>query len=183
MAEIAFDTMAAVRRLRDTGLEERQAEAITATVRDGITGGVATKADIEALQAATRADIDALRIAAKADIEALQAETRAEFNALRAETRTEFNALRAETRTAIEALQAETRTEFNALRAETRTAIAGLKAEIRWIKLIGGAILAAVIAGSGFLYSEIRTNRDNISNLMQGQAEIKAILNERLPRE
>ncbi len=172
MAEIAFDTMAAVRRLRDTGLEERQAEAITATVRDGITGGVATKADIDALRIAAKADIDALRIAAKADIEALQAETRAEFNALQAETRAEFNALRA-----------ETRAEFNALRVETRTAIAGLKAEIRWIKLIGGAILAAVIAGSGFLYSEIRTNRDNISNLMQGQAEIKAILNERLPRE
>jgi len=46
MTEIPFDTMAAVRRLRDSGMSEKQAEAITQTVRDGVTGGVATKADI-----------------------------------------------------------------------------------------------------------------------------------------
>ena len=50
MSEIYFDTMAAVRRLRDTGLDEKQAEAITATVREGITGGVATRADIARLE-------------------------------------------------------------------------------------------------------------------------------------
>lgn len=49
MTEIPFDTMAAVRRLRDSGMSEEQAEAITQTVRDGITGGVATKADIAKL--------------------------------------------------------------------------------------------------------------------------------------
>lgn len=50
MTELPFDTMAAVRRLRDAGLDEGQAEAITATVRDGVTGGVATKADIAKLE-------------------------------------------------------------------------------------------------------------------------------------
>lgn len=43
--------MVAVRRLRETGLDERQAEAITSTLRDGITGGVATKADISDVKA------------------------------------------------------------------------------------------------------------------------------------
>lgn len=47
MTEIPFDTMAAVRRLRDSGMSEEQAEAITQTVRDGVTGGVATKADLD----------------------------------------------------------------------------------------------------------------------------------------
>ncbi len=51
MAEIPFDTMAAVRRLRETGLDEKQAEAITVTIRDGVTGGVATKVDIAKLEA------------------------------------------------------------------------------------------------------------------------------------
>jgi len=51
MSDIFFDTMAAVRRLRETGLDEKQAEAITATVRDGVTGGVATKVDIARLEA------------------------------------------------------------------------------------------------------------------------------------
>ncbi len=50
MTEIPFDTMAAVRRLRETGLDEQQAEAIIATVRDGVTGGVATKADVARLE-------------------------------------------------------------------------------------------------------------------------------------
>ncbi len=50
MVDVPFDTMAAVRRLRDTGLDERQAEAIAATVRDGISGGVATRADITKLE-------------------------------------------------------------------------------------------------------------------------------------
>jgi len=161
MAEIAFDTMAAVRRLRDTGLEERQAEAITATVRDGITGGVATKSDIDTLRTATKADFNTFRTTTKAD-----------FNTFRTTTKADFNTFRA-----------ATKSDIDAFRAEIWAEIAGLKTEIRWIKLIGGTILAAVIAGSGFLYSEIRTNRDNISNLMEGQAEIKAILNERLPRE
>jgi len=57
MAELLFDTMAAVRRLRETGMEERQAEAITATVRDGLTGGVVTKPDMLELRAALKDDM------------------------------------------------------------------------------------------------------------------------------
>ena len=46
-ADVAFDTMAVVRRLRDAGIEEAHAEAITASIHAGVTGGVATKADVE----------------------------------------------------------------------------------------------------------------------------------------
>lgn len=51
MADIPFDTMATVRNLRASGIEERQAEAITTAIKDGVTGGVATKADIGAVKA------------------------------------------------------------------------------------------------------------------------------------
>ena len=57
MTEIPFDTMAAVRRLRDSGMSEEQAEAITQTVRDGVTGGVATKADLAELKSELKTDI------------------------------------------------------------------------------------------------------------------------------
>ncbi|WP_419737858.1 hypothetical protein [Ruegeria sp.] len=60
MTEITFDTMAAVRRLRDSGISEEQAEAITQTVRDGVTGGVATKADLAELKAEMKIDIGKL---------------------------------------------------------------------------------------------------------------------------
>jgi len=57
MTELPFDTMAAVRRLRNTGLDERQAEAITETVRDGITGGVATRADLTRLETELKTEL------------------------------------------------------------------------------------------------------------------------------
>ena len=82
MADIPFDTMATVRLLRNSGIEERQAEAITTAIKDGVTGGVATKADIGAL---------------KTDI------------------------------------------------GEIRTEVAELRNELKWIKLIGGAILAVLV--------------------------------------
>ncbi len=50
MTDVPFDTMAAVRRLEAGGFSSEQAEAITQTVRDGVTGGVATKADIARLE-------------------------------------------------------------------------------------------------------------------------------------
>ena len=62
MTDIFFDTMAAVRRLRETGLDEKQAEAITATVRDGVTGGVATKADLAKLEIELKAELKWLKL-------------------------------------------------------------------------------------------------------------------------
>lgn len=50
MADVPFDTMAALRRLEAKGFSSEQAEAITETVREGVTGGVATKADIAELK-------------------------------------------------------------------------------------------------------------------------------------
>ncbi|MYG26988.1 MAG: hypothetical protein F4213_13355 [Boseongicola sp. SB0677_bin_26] len=82
MANTPFNTMATVRLLRASGIEERQAEAITTAIKDGVTGGVATKADIGAI---------------KADI------------------------------------------------VEIRTDITVLRNEFKWIKLIGGAILAVLV--------------------------------------
>lgn len=46
MAEAAFDTLAVTRQLKAKGFDSDQAEAITEAVRTGVTGGVATKADL-----------------------------------------------------------------------------------------------------------------------------------------
>ena len=50
MSDVPFDTMATMRRLKSGGFEEPQAEAITSAIRDGVTGGVATKADLMRLE-------------------------------------------------------------------------------------------------------------------------------------
>ena len=50
MADAAFDTLAVTRQLKAKGFEADQAEAITEAVRTGVTGGVATKADLASLE-------------------------------------------------------------------------------------------------------------------------------------
>ena len=51
MTAAAFDTHAAVKALQAAGFDERQAEAVTATIGDAVTEGVASKADIVRLEA------------------------------------------------------------------------------------------------------------------------------------
>ena len=54
MADVPFDTLAVTRQLKAKGFDPDQAEAITDAVRAGVTGGVATRADIAELQADLR---------------------------------------------------------------------------------------------------------------------------------
>ncbi len=74
-----FDTLAYARRLKEAGVAEAQAEAHAEAVRDAITEGVATKADIARIEddiariedkMATKADLGALR----ADLGTLRAD-------------------------------------------------------------------------------------------------------------
>jgi len=93
MTDVPFDTMATARLLRESGIEERQAAAITTAIKDGVTGGVATRADI----AEVKMDI----VEVRADI-------------------------------------VEGRADIARLESELRT-------ELRWMKLIGGAVLAVLV--------------------------------------
>lgn len=51
MAFSAFDTLSFVKRLVAAGVEQSQAEAHAEAIRDAMTEGVATKADIASLEA------------------------------------------------------------------------------------------------------------------------------------
>ncbi len=50
MTTAAFDTLTYARRLKAAGVDEAQAEAHAEAVRDAITEGVATKADLKDLE-------------------------------------------------------------------------------------------------------------------------------------
>ncbi len=56
----AFDTLSAAHDMEQAGLKREAAEAVAGAIRAG-QGELATKADLDALQAATRADIATLR--------------------------------------------------------------------------------------------------------------------------
>ena len=57
MTSAAFDTLKAVETLREAGVEEAHAKAIAITMRDAVTEGVATKADLRAAVAELKADM------------------------------------------------------------------------------------------------------------------------------
>ena len=92
-AAVTFDTLVAAQNLRTSGLEERQAEAIVATISKAMSETVATKADLELQGAATRADIHAQRSDVKAEIEALRSEFKADMNLFKLSVETRFKAL------------------------------------------------------------------------------------------
>lgn len=60
---LAFDTLKAMKLLKESGFKEAQAEAVVATVRDAVGESVATKADIAELRNATKTDIAEIRTA------------------------------------------------------------------------------------------------------------------------
>ena len=51
MTSATFDTLKAVKALTAAGFDAQQAEAVTDTVRDAMSEGVATRADIAGLEA------------------------------------------------------------------------------------------------------------------------------------
>jgi hypothetical protein len=82
MAISSLDTLDIAKRLKEAGFSEAQAEAVTTVFRDVRTtdlGPLATKADIERLQAATKTDIEAVR----GDIRRLEAKSDSQIELLR----------------------------------------------------------------------------------------------------
>jgi hypothetical protein len=61
MADAVFDTLAVTRQLEAKGFDSDQAEAITEAVRTGVTGGVATKADLAETELRLRGEIAEVR--------------------------------------------------------------------------------------------------------------------------
>jgi len=115
MAEAAFNMIAETRRLRDAGLPQEQAEAVTLAIHAGVTGGVATRADVEALKGAVNRDIEALR----GDVRALDAK--------------------------VDAL--DTKIDGLGDRLDARVDGLGdrLDTELKWIRAIGGVIVAILV--------------------------------------
>ena len=85
------DTLQAARQLEKAGFATPQAEAIVTIVAHAGTR-LATKADIERLEASTKKDIEGLRTELTARMDTKIAEVRAEV----AEVRTDISGLRAE---------------------------------------------------------------------------------------
>ena len=112
---IMLDTLTVARTLTDAGFEPRQADALTAAIR----------------QAAEAGDH-----ASRTDLAELRAESRSDFTEFRAEVRSEIAEFRAEVQSEIAGL----RTEVQSQVAELRTDLAGRDSRLTW--RFAGAMLA-----------------------------------------
>ena len=85
MSALAFDTYAAVKKLKEAGFTEQQAEAQTTLLMDVIAGELATKHNIETVKhniETVRLDIENVRAELKRDIEALRADMKHDMKEL-----------------------------------------------------------------------------------------------------
>ena len=139
MATTGFDTLKVSRELKAAGFNEAQAGAIVRSMAGAFQDGmIATKSDIDKLQASTRADVDKLRTFTTAEFAAV----RVDFDKLRASTTAEFAAVRA---------------EMDKLRVSTTADIANLKAEVfRALWIQGSGIVGIHLAIGGLLSAAIR---------------------------
>ena len=154
MAEAAFNTIAEVQRLRDAGFEQTQAEAITLSIHSGVTGGVATKADIEVQSAETRAEIAEVRTEiaeVRTEIAALDKKIEVQGATLEAKIDKQGATLEAK----IDKQGGELRTEVATVRGEIeslRTLIAtGQVNQLRWMIGLAVGATGALIAALRFL--------------------------------
>ena len=139
MATTGFDTLKVSQDLKAAGFNEAQAGAIVRSMAGAFQDGmIATKSDIDKLQASTRADIAKLRTSTTAEFAAV----RVEIDKLRASTTSEFAAVRA---------------DVAGLQASTRADIANLKAEVfRALWIQGAGIVGIHLAIGGLLFAAIR---------------------------
>jgi adenine-specific DNA methylase len=75
MAISSLDTLDIARRLKGAGFNDAQAETVTEIfrdVREADLANLATKTDIERLEAATKSDFERLEAATKSDFERLE---------------------------------------------------------------------------------------------------------------
>ncbi|MBD0866646.1 MAG: hypothetical protein GDA36_14220 [Rhodobacteraceae bacterium] len=119
---LAFDTYAAVKRLRRAGFTEGQAEALSETLQDGVAGG---------------------GLAAKADLAGLA--TEAELAGVKDELKTELAGVKDELRSELAGAKAELKTELADLRSGMETRFARLEVDLVWLKRLG-ALIAALLA-------------------------------------
>ena len=143
MSSRRFDTLGTARELEATGIERGQAEAIAQAIgRDG--ERLATRDDIERLDAARKSDIERLevRMASKEDVARLESRSASKEDIARLETRTA-------SKEDLQRHEATTKAEFKRLEALIATKVdRGELYRALWIQGVG---IVGILAALNFL--------------------------------
>ena len=152
---VAFDTHAAVKRLRQAGFDEGQAEALSETLQGAVVGGgLAAKADLaglatEAGLAGVKSELGEMKasLASKAELGEVKAElgeVKAELGEVKAElanlaSKAELGEVRASL------ANLATKAELAEVKIELKTELTQVKSDLVWLKRLG-ALIAALLA-------------------------------------
>ncbi len=149
---VTFDTLTAAKKLRDTGFNESQAEAIVTTVNRAMSETLATKTDLQS---------------ANMDLEAQIAATRTDVNQVRTDLEAQIAALRADVnqvKTDLEAQITTTRTDVNQVRTDLEAQIAATKAELTAQIAATRAELTAQIQATNSRIDELQHSVDTLQD-------------------
>ena len=72
MSALALDTHAAIKKLKEAGFTEQQAEVQTALLSEVVTGELVTKRDLQDLETALKQDMQDLEVRLKRDLKDLE---------------------------------------------------------------------------------------------------------------
>ena len=84
MTTAVFDTLKATRHLENAGIETKHAEAIVESMAEAFEDTVATKSDLDKLEASVKADIVAVKVELKADLVEVKSELKQDISDLKA---------------------------------------------------------------------------------------------------
>ena len=79
MADVAFDTLKMAQGLKDSGMEDKQAEAVVILIHDAINERVATRTDLTTTESALRGDMEKMEAALRGDMERMGMSLRGEM--------------------------------------------------------------------------------------------------------
>ncbi len=97
MVAVTFDKHKFVRKLKESGFNDRQAEVLTDAVQEAqASADVATKADLREYESAIRSDLEKLEMCLDVKHELLRKDINAKLERLGAELRGEMTELRSE---------------------------------------------------------------------------------------
>ena len=145
---VAFDTLQAARRLRDEGgFDEKQAGILVATFAEGISEGLASKADLEKTESALRSDLEKTESALRSDLEKTESALRSDLekteSALRSDLEKTESALRSDLEKTESALRSDLEKTESALRSDLEKTESALRSEIGGAALRHGEARAA----------------------------------------
>ena len=137
-AAVSFNTLAAAQELRKSGLEDRQAEAIVATISKAMSETVATKADLELQGTATRKDMELQGVAIRKDMELQFAVVRKDMElqgvAIRKDMELQFAVVRKDMELQGAEIRQDMELQFAAIRKDMEVQGAATRAEIESLK-------------------------------------------------